>query len=592
MKFIRGEQGSVSVFLVCILVPLVVLECFAIDYVRLASAKTLINEGVYMAVNGAMSGYNHELKKGYGLFALDDPEHVGTYADLCFQETVDPEGSGLLSGECSNLLPVSAKLTTKIDKNSSLENDEILNEQIYEFMKYYNNYGISGPDCLTAGSTYIRPMLETVKSKLAYDRKLNEVGESLQWSANILESVPDGDIESYFGEDAERIEKEIKEAFVTAEKLYREAQELWKSWNRCIDKKRLPDSMYSYMRKRADATKNLVRFSKISISEDGIEYLLSLCQDPKGSSSDRSAAANELNGLLYYGDVDYHTFHVCGNVYQRIGNMPYSPKEKVLDQTMSTEKAAEILQEICDQTDHYDEIESMLSEDLNEDVLLSEYVSGMFSSFRGKPGSIAGDSYRYGVVTRSGLFAEQEYILTGGSSTEENERLIYARIFEYFYLWETMDYFAAQSSSQKEALAKAKRLTGNNVCSVPMHEDLFLLGMAAKHVNVDLLGKEGMADSTFHGTEAYCAKLFCGDGYRYISYNYMLKLFLLTDIKTERELYLSRIRQVIEKNMVASGYTGFSMRNSYTKLRVCADVTVKTTFVPKRIFKTESGLSY
>ena len=63
-------RGSISLFLVLIMLPMFILAGLVIDGSRISVAKTEVSGAGDLAMNAALSDYNQYLQEVYGLFGV------------------------------------------------------------------------------------------------------------------------------------------------------------------------------------------------------------------------------------------------------------------------------------------------------------------------------------------------------------------------------------------------------------------------------------------------------------------------------------------------------------------------------------------
>lgn len=154
----KNEQirGSVSIFLVIILVPMLVVSSLFVDAGKMSLSEGLVASAADLALNSAMANYDSKLKDFYGLFAtaqntdelLSDLEYfyiqsitsagvpeseAKTYVSGCI-EGLERTGQ---SGNIDDLLKIE---NTSFDigptEDGTLANASVLKKQIVEFMKF------------------------------------------------------------------------------------------------------------------------------------------------------------------------------------------------------------------------------------------------------------------------------------------------------------------------------------------------------------------------------------------------------------------------------------------------------------------------
>lgn len=139
LRFCTRCRGAISVFLTLILVPTFIFGGVLVDGSRILGAKNLISGAGDMALNAALSDYNEELNKTYGLLArartADEVEHI--MQDF-FEATLNANG---VSKEDFTKALVYLELTndgfTASDiPGTEIYQTEVLKQEILEYMKY------------------------------------------------------------------------------------------------------------------------------------------------------------------------------------------------------------------------------------------------------------------------------------------------------------------------------------------------------------------------------------------------------------------------------------------------------------------------
>lgn len=149
-------RGSVSVFLVIVLVPTIVCASLFVDASRVKSARGLVSSAGELTINTVLSQYDVDLNDFYGLMAssqdMDDVINAaGDYFTSCIKsQGIDTTNAskyvnsikGFFFGDddISDLLGigVDSESSVKVEpvKDGSLTNPALVKTQIVEFMKY------------------------------------------------------------------------------------------------------------------------------------------------------------------------------------------------------------------------------------------------------------------------------------------------------------------------------------------------------------------------------------------------------------------------------------------------------------------------
>ena len=85
----RSENGSITIFLSCILLPLIIAEMTIINLCALTAAKQIVNDAGKMSSNAALTDYNKTLHDMYGLIVFDgDGSEAISRAESTFKENI------------------------------------------------------------------------------------------------------------------------------------------------------------------------------------------------------------------------------------------------------------------------------------------------------------------------------------------------------------------------------------------------------------------------------------------------------------------------------------------------------------------------
>lgn len=201
-------KGSISIFLVIIMVPMMCLSGLIVDGSRVELAKAAMSSAGDLTMNSALANYDTVLKDVYGLFAMSQTaEDLETNLYNYFVDTLMANGiitseadvqanpllqdiAGAFSGQTSNMLSMEVAkedfTATKVE-NSSLANPYILKNQIVEYQKY--RAPISSALSLLDGIASLKKILNQSsvnKAKTAVDEKSGDLNES---SNNLYEAL-------------------------------------------------------------------------------------------------------------------------------------------------------------------------------------------------------------------------------------------------------------------------------------------------------------------------------------------------------------------------------------------------------------------
>lgn len=146
MNFFNRTKGSISVFLILVLMPMYTCVYFAVDTARYTAAETKVNGAMKLAGNAALAGYDENLKKIYGILAMSqDEESLVNELTEYFSNTIDAADMPFLSYLFENtVFTETAEFSASYVSDSTLVNSKILDEEIRSFMKYRAPLKIAG----------------------------------------------------------------------------------------------------------------------------------------------------------------------------------------------------------------------------------------------------------------------------------------------------------------------------------------------------------------------------------------------------------------------------------------------------------------
>lgn len=222
-------QGSISILLVIILMPMLTMSAIVVDSSRLNLAKSMVSSAGDLTVNTALANYDTILKDVYGLFAMsqndtdaDFQKRIREYFEttLVGYGVVDEEnakdyveyleggisdfvnGTAGMNDVSRNFLQMDVEdFTVAKVKNSSLANSEILRTQLVEYMKYRAplSVGLSFLDSLKSFTT-IQDQNNVVKSQVVAQESAQDVTSACKTSIDsirafddLIESIQNGD---------------------------------------------------------------------------------------------------------------------------------------------------------------------------------------------------------------------------------------------------------------------------------------------------------------------------------------------------------------------------------------------------------------
>ncbi|MDE5885108.1 MAG: hypothetical protein K2H29_08570, partial [Oscillospiraceae bacterium] len=90
MNFMRKEKGYISIFLCIVLLPMVTYATMIVDACRVQMSRVQLQTAGDLAMNAALSEYEHKLEEMYGLFATATSEdELKPAVEKYFKETIE-----------------------------------------------------------------------------------------------------------------------------------------------------------------------------------------------------------------------------------------------------------------------------------------------------------------------------------------------------------------------------------------------------------------------------------------------------------------------------------------------------------------------
>ena len=245
MEFCRKNRGSISIFLLLVLLPMVTYATMIIDASRLQSAKTEISGAGDLAMSSAMADYEATLHELYGLFAMSPDEeqlkkNVQSYFEKNIRNSLGDEADKDYIKESAKKITDMAFSSDEIDineydfdnlinmnpenveasyvKDSSLANPYILKRQIMEFMKYRGPISCAN-NILSKFAAFKDSSNQTtvVSNKVDYSTKLNSISDPCLATYEL--------IEQYFklSDEFNKIKESLDSRYAKAQQLYQVA---------------------------------------------------------------------------------------------------------------------------------------------------------------------------------------------------------------------------------------------------------------------------------------------------------------------------------------------------------------------------------
>ncbi len=220
----RCERGSITVFLACILLPMIMAEATIFNLSALIAAKHASIDAGKLASNSALTAYDHDLHDKYGLIAFKT-SNVDWMVNQVFEQNLNMysydsngcsnKGYGYVgepghSGLSYHYYGETRTASVSTSYMGSLSNNEILKGQICDAM--WGNYQASKKldSCQLDDFMYYHDSIVVISKKQNYDKELYYLYGDLQdildevypyTSADEVHSIEEFDEEENEGED-------------------------------------------------------------------------------------------------------------------------------------------------------------------------------------------------------------------------------------------------------------------------------------------------------------------------------------------------------------------------------------------------------
>ena len=563
MKYMQEERGSISVFLLVCLLPMLMFEGLILDGVRLLACKGNVADAGQLALNGALAGYDRDLKNAYGLYAITDVDQARKDASDYFRRTVDPQGSGVSGTEdTSSFLSMSARVDAGGQEGSELSSPDVLETQIYHQMHYFTSTAKEELKYTYDGTEDLYGAYVLIREKCLFDRELSILAKRKNRSVSYLAALYD-------------------------------------SWEKCVTVVEVSEDMRMRMREELEEAKLLLEAMQTryedrnkvmeELSEEGLltdelmEQFIDTDSEEEAPSEAAEKKDSELRTMFAYGDMEHTTFSNFSERYTDIeSDITPDWTDVILDANGSyDEMLDDCLSTLGTQAIRYGSgyarsIKSMVEFGGSIEECTALYASTMFSCYISPTKALTGNNhFRDGGLLSKNAYSEIEYILCGGADPNKNVQYCMRALQGYLTMWCMVENYMTDTSDRSDAQQNAAILADGTSLLIPYYQDLFLMADAVQR------GWEKM-NQTLSKEGGYCCSVYQGHAGRNMDYQMFLQLLLFRDMYNNYWVYLKRIRSVIEMNMQYAGYTNFSFDTAYTMLWIDAEVEVPTLLLPKQ----------
>lgn len=191
MKIFYKNNGTISVFLCLILLPVLVFGGLTVDVSRIYMSKVVISDAGEMAMNAGLAQYNEKLHDEYGILVMDQsPEDMEEDLEAFFNGSLN--GTGFPGAEdYEKILDLLTKSFDAIDvPGSEIYRTEVEKQQILEYMKYRAPVCIA--DLLTEKLDQLRDtkkMTEAMEAQMEFSEAMEECQDEFEKAKETLDAL-------------------------------------------------------------------------------------------------------------------------------------------------------------------------------------------------------------------------------------------------------------------------------------------------------------------------------------------------------------------------------------------------------------------
>ena len=614
MKKMQEERGSIAVFLLVCLLPMILFEAAIFDGIKLMGSKSILADAATLSLDGGLAGYDRDLKEAYGLYAVTDSGKAAQEVETFFRNTVNPTEEGVKGASSgSGFYNMTVNVKTGGSEGSQLSKTEVFQDQIWEYTKYYVETDQEDLKYPVDGTVYLGDAYELIWFQCAFDREAHSIQIGKTDSTAVLEV--------YYGNWKKHLDG-MRDGHPLKAASQRELENAGKILDGMktyvAERKKLEEADEDYPGGPGTGEVDEAGPGGPGTGDDGdqvpggpdagdwedagpggyggpaaaaddvvIEPVDSYeieQVDPGEQAREMDAELRRMIGMAEPDRYGYSDFS------ERYPESHADAKPDWIESTLSSKDDYDVI---------IDKMEDFLSESLNTyqkgsdweyefyhpeskmNRALVLYAGNMFSCYVSPVSSLSGNNHFSGAVPSAIPYTEIEYILCGGSDPNENAKLCIREWQNYLTMWCILEEFFADSDMQNTFLNEAETLAEGEY-SVPYYRDLFRFAHACSNAESKWL-------ASIHGGEVEVYQITQTNTIRY---RHFMQVLLNRFIPENREAVLDRMQTVIEKNMQKAGHTNFSFDSAYTMLWIDAEVQVKTLVLPKQTLKYKDVATY
>ena len=512
MKFSKAAAGSVSIFLILVLLPLYTCIYLAIDSVRISAAKARLTGAMNLTGNAALNSYDIALKELYGLFAMGTSEgKFETEMASVFSGTVDSSDTGGAEGRTyENMLNTRTQtFELTFPGEASMARPEVLEQRITDYMKYRAPYNFASGlvqrlgvfSSLTGSAGALEKAGDYYKAMEGVSKEMESISQSLP------STVPEFDPGAEENR-ARRLKSRLASLDHEVRKTEKRAAD-WKDAVNSMDNGEAKSLLAGDCKGTADVLSRQGIDSLTAAIDSDIAALksweegqpvpeLTYLQDPlykyiqasartAASDDEKAAAAEEKSGLEYIAGTKTEKYisnldgisvsALAGSIGADIDSIGSSAAVSASGGVSGTDTKSSIkaiksfFPSLTGKTD------SLMSESFAE-----EYINGMFSCYT----TNALDTNMAGAVLggKPLFHGETEYILFGKDDLKANVMLAADMVFAVRFMLNSL-YAFSNVRMRAEAMTAASAISGWTGAGVVLVQNLLLTLWASAEAVLD-----------------------------------------------------------------------------------------------------------
>ncbi len=499
----KAFQGSVSLFLAMVLLPIYSCVYFVIDAARYEAAKEKMEGALALCGNGALNNYDFVLKELYGLFAMSSGQEkeeqvIGTL----FGNSVDAYEAGQ-----QNMISTSVtNFSLSFPAEASLAKPEVLERYMVDYMKYRAPYqfarGLSQQLSVFRQSAAAATVLE--KSQ-AYYNALSDTDDQLSEIGKTVSGETDGSVAAEkkkitdLQETIDPLRKALKGSSKEADAWKSAIEEMEDGEMKSLLSGNYQDAAGALSEDGVQAFSDVLQEDLSKLQEYEVQqaqnteqtepdfpvlgyltdpiyrYLLS-ASDSNATEEEKNSAKETKNALQEMTDTTLSVFYenvTALSVSEQLGTVAAtidalgeagdSPSLSTMDGT--------VIQQLSNMKILFSDMENTLKNQL-ENCYVEEFLTEQFSCYATgeEAENLSGSAFSDSPLFRG----ELEYILFGKDSLQANVALYTNLLFSCRLLFNCI-YAFGNAKMRSEALTVATALAGWTGIGITAAQNLLLL---------------------------------------------------------------------------------------------------------------------